>query len=142
MWNLDEAITYYRGQGAPRDQNALIGLLKEIQNENGGSIPKASVFRIGQAYGMKEGIVLALIKQIPSLRLSNTHCLELCSGKNCGRHTELAAYAEDLKRSGGNFTLKFVPCMRMCGRGPNLRWDGMVYHEATKELIRKLTEEA
>ena len=29
-WNLEEALDYYRRQGAPGDQNALIALLKEI----------------------------------------------------------------------------------------------------------------
>ena len=141
-WDLDEAIIYYRNQGAPQDQNALIGLLKEIRQENGGGISRAAVVQIAQAYGIKEGIVLALIKRIPSLRLDSTHLLELCSGRNCGKHTELAAHAEELKKSGGNFTLKFIHCMRMCGRGPNIRWDGKIYNGATKELIRKLTEEA
>ena len=32
-WNLEEAISYYQKQGAPRDQGALISLLKEIQQE-------------------------------------------------------------------------------------------------------------
>lgn len=27
-WNLEEALDYYRRQGAPGDQNALIALLK------------------------------------------------------------------------------------------------------------------
>ena len=38
-WNLNESIDYYKTQGAPRDQSALIGLLREIQQENKGSIP-------------------------------------------------------------------------------------------------------
>ena len=141
-WDLDEAIAYYRSQGAPRDQNALIGLLKEIRQENGGGISWAAVVQIAQAYGIKEGIVLALIKRIPILRLDGSHLLELCSGRNCGKHRELAAYAEELNKSGEKFTLKFVPCMRMCGKGPNIRWDGKIYSGGTKELIRKLTDEA
>ena len=28
-WSLEEAISYYRKQGAPRDQSALVALLKE-----------------------------------------------------------------------------------------------------------------
>ena len=30
MWNIDEAIAYYRDQGAPGDQQMLIALLREI----------------------------------------------------------------------------------------------------------------
>lgn len=138
-WNLEEAITYYQKQGAPRDQNALIGLLKEIQQEQG-SISRFDINRIMDCYSIKEGILLALIKRIPRLRLSDTHVLELCSGPNCGKHTALAQFAEKLQKEKGNFTLKFVPCMRMCAKGPNLKWDGKLYHGATEELIRNLVD--
>ena len=30
-WNLEEAVTYYRSQGAPGDQNAVINLLREME---------------------------------------------------------------------------------------------------------------
>lgn len=135
-WNLDEAIAYYAKQGAPKDQNALIALLREIQQENG-SIPAYAVTAIAQAYGIKEGIPLALIKRIPSLRLGDSHCLALCSGPNCGKHKALAACAESLQTQYG-FTLKYMPCMRMCGKGPNIRWDGKLYHGVTEQLLRDL----
>ncbi|MDO5151848.1 MAG: hypothetical protein Q4D50_00605 [Eubacteriales bacterium] len=38
-WSLEEAIAYYRTQGAPGDQSALTGFLREVQRENGGGIP-------------------------------------------------------------------------------------------------------
>lgn len=142
-WNLEEAVSYYQRMGAPQDQNALIGLLREIQSEHGGSIPGFLLSEIAQAYGIRESLLLAIIRRIPSLRLGGSHCLELCAGPNCGKHTALAAYAEKLqKASGGKFTLKSVPCMRMCGKGPNIRWDGKVYHGATEELLRKLVNDA
>ena len=138
-WNLEEAITYYQKQGAPRDQNALISLLKEIQQEQG-SISRFDMNRIMECYSIKEGILLALIKRIPRLRLSDNHVLELCGGPNCGKHTALAQFAEKLQKEKGSFTLKFVPCMRMCAKGPNLKWDGKLYHGATEELIRNLVD--
>lgn len=141
-WNLEEAISYYKQQGAPRDQTALIGLLREIQEEHGGSIPVYLPEEVAKAYGVKESFVLAVIKRIPSLRLGSTHLLELCAGPNCGKHTALAACAEKLQKdSGGKVTLKFVPCMRMCGKGPNVRWDGKVHNGMTEELLRKLISE-
>lgn len=136
-WNLEEAISYYQGQGAPREQGALISLLKEIQQEQG-SISRGDLSRICEGYGIKEGLLLVLIKRIPSLRLSDTHVLELCGGPNCGKQAALVRYAEKLQSETGKFTLKFVPCMRMCGKGPNLRWDGKLYHGANEELIRNL----
>ena len=142
-WSLEEAISYYRNQGAPRDQTALIALLKEIQQENNGAVPLFALGTIVENYSIKVTFLEALIKRIPSLRLGNTHTLELCSGRNCGKHTELAEYAEQLHTaSGRKFALKFVPCMRMCGKGPNLKWDGTLYHKASKELLQNLLNDA
>lgn len=136
-WNLDESLTYYKTQGAPADQPALISLLREIQQESGGSIPAAAVTALSQSYGIKEALVLALIRRIPSLRLSDRHCLELCAGPNCGKCATLAACAENLQQKHG-FSLKYVPCMRMCGKGPNIRWNGTLYHRATETLLEQL----
>lgn len=139
-WNLEEAITYYKRQGAPGDQSAVVALLREVQQENGGSIPSHILTPIAQGLGTKENLLNAIIRRIPNLRLSDTHLLELCSGANCGRHTALADLAETLFR-GKNVTIRFVPCMRMCGKGPNLRWDGTLYHKADEALLRSFLEQ-
>ena len=142
MWNLEEAVTYYKQQGAPADQAALVSLLRETQKENGGAIPKNLLTVIAEALGVKESYLLAVVKRIPSLRISDSHCLELCGGPNCGKRAELAAFVE--KTYGAKpkkFELKYVPCMRMCGKGPNIRWDGKIYHGADEALIRRLVEE-
>jgi NADH:ubiquinone oxidoreductase subunit E len=137
-WNLEEALTYYQSLGAPSDQSALIGLLREIQDRKG-CIHQSDLQSAAQFYQIKEGLLLALIRRIPSLRLEQGHLLELCAGPNCGRHTAIAACAEKLQ-SQGKCTLKYVPCMRLCGKGPNIRWDGTLYHGADEALLRKLTE--
>ena len=140
-WNLDEALSYYKKQGAPGDQSASIALLKEIQAEYG-HIPAGLLPTLAEALSTREGYFLALIRRIPSLRLETKNCLELCAGPNCGKHTALAAYAESVaKASKGKIVIKYGPCMRMCGKGPNLKWDGAVYHGATKELLDQLTKE-
>ena len=141
-WNLEEAINYYRTQGAPSDQNALLALLREIQQEFGGSIPEWTLTPVAEGYGVKTTLLLALIRRIPSLRLGDSHVLELCAGPNCGKHKALAACAEKLcAGTGGKVSLKFVPCMRMCGKGPNIRWDGVVHNGADEALLRKLLEQ-
>lgn len=139
-WNLQEAIEYYRSQGAPGDQNALMALLKEIQKERGG-IPKNMVTEAARAYGIKEALLLALIRRIPGLRLADTHVLEICCGPNCPKRRDLAGFVEKTwgTRPAG-FTVKYVPCMRRCGKGPNIRWDGQLYSGADEELLRKLVE--
>lgn len=134
-WNLEEALDYYRRQGAPGDQNALIALLKEIQKENG-CIPAETPAAIAEAYGIREPLVLALIRRVPSLRLAGGHCMELCAGPNCGKAAFLADYAEQIAPQ--SVTVKRVGCMRLCGKGPNLRWDGRLYHQADKALIQRL----
>lgn len=140
-WTLQEALDYYRRQGAPGDQNALTELLREVQKEFGG-IPGHMPRIIAEYNGIKESLILALIRRIPSLRLLGTHCLELCAGPNCGKASSLAACAEALQKQHQNFTLKYVPCMRQCGKGPNLRWDGELHHRATEELLRQLVSSA
>ena len=137
-WTLTEAMEYYKRNGAPGDQNALLQLLREIQQEQGSGIPSYMVGEIARNYDIKESLILALIRRIPSLRLEDKHCLELCAGPNCGKHTHLLSCAESLLKQGHPFELKTVGCMRQCGKGPNLRWDGKLYNRATEELIRGL----
>ena len=136
-WDLAEAMEYYGKMGAPGEQSALVALLKEVQRAGGGSILEGEVGQICDFYGIKEGLILALIKRIPSLRLGKGHVLEICGGPNCGKHREIAEFADSL---GGGIRVKYVPCMRMCGKGPNVRWDGQVYHGMTVEKLREMVE--
>ena len=140
-WNLEEALAYYQKQGAPGDQIACVNLLKEIQTEQG-SIPRWMISRAAAEWNTKESLLLALVRRIPSLRLSDSHLLEVCAGPNCGKRTEIADFVE--KTYGKNpagFTFRYCGCMRQCGKGPNLRWNGKVYNGADEALIRKLVEE-
>lgn len=139
-WNLNEAIQYYKNQGAPGDQTALTGLLREVQEEFG-AVPQWVLPEIAAAYSIKETYLQAIIKRIPSLRLENTHLLELCGGPNCSKRAKLAAFVENTYGANPkNFTLRYTGCMRMCGKGPNLKWDGKVYNGADEALIQKLVE--
>ena len=132
-WDLNEAMEYYARQGAPSDQSAVIGLLKEIQQEQG-SVSKADLGRMAEYYKTKEGLFLALIKRLPGVRLGNTHVLEICGGPNCSKRAKLADFAETLT----GVTVKIVPCMRQCGKGPNIRFDGRLHNGADENLIRNL----
>lgn len=141
-WHLEEAISYYRGQGAPGDQNAVVSLLREVQEQSGGKIPQAALGSIAQAYGVKQSFLQAVVKRIPSLRLADTHCLELCAGPNCSKRAALAAFIEkNYGKIPAGFTVKHVPCMRLCGKGPNIKWDGTLYHQADEALLRRLIGE-
>ena len=142
MWNMEETIGYYKMQGAPADQSALISLLREVQQENGGSIPIGAIPQIAEGLGSKESYLLAVVKRIPSLRLSDTHELILCAGPNCSKRAALAAFVEkEYGKSPKKFTVKYGNCMRMCGKGPNIKWDGKLYHQADEALIRSLIDD-
>jgi len=138
-WDWKEAVAHYRAMGAPGDQQALIALLREVQREKGG-IPKPLLAEIAGEYRIKEALLLALIRRIPSLRLMDSHILEVCSGKNCGKRGNLMQFLERNYGKTDRFEIKYVPCMRHCGKGPNVRWDGTLYHQADEALIRKLVE--
>jgi len=140
-WDMAEAVTHYKKQGAPAEQTALVNLLREAQQENGGSIPGYLTAQVAEALGVKESFLLALIKRFPSLKLGGSHCLELCAGPNCPKRAPLAAFVEATwGRKPKKFTVKYVPCMRLCGKGPNIRWDGKLYHEADEKLLRQLID--
>ena len=135
-WNLQEAVAYYKKIGAPGDQTALIQLLGEVQ-ENFGGIPGHLLPELAEKLGTKQGVLLALIKRIPRLRSSDVHILEVCAGPICPKRADLAAVAERLCK-GRNIRLKFVPCMRQCGKGPNIRFDGVAYNGADEALLKQL----
>ena len=134
-WNLIDTISYYKKQGAPSDQSALTQLFLEVQQECGGAVPKGLLPEIARELSVKETFLLALIRRMPRLRLDDGHLLELCAGPNCGRSAALATKAEQLCK--GNIRLKFVPCMRLCGKGPNFKLDGKLYHKATPEMLEQ-----
>ncbi len=140
-WTLDEAVQYYKKQGAPADQNALVMLFKEIQREQGGGIPGYLLPDIAAGLDVKESYLQAVIKRIPSLRLQDTHLLQLCGGPNCSKRARLAEFVEkNYGPAPKGFEVQYVGCMRMCGKGPNLKWDGQIYHQADEALIRRLAE--
>lgn len=135
-WDLKEAMEYYARQGAPSDQSAVIALLKEIQQEKG-FVSTADLAQMAAYFKVKEGLFLALIRRLPGVRLGTTHVLEICGGPNCSKRGKLAAFGETLT----GVTVKTVPCMRQCGKGPNIRFDGQLYNGADEALIRRLLKE-
>lgn len=134
--DVEELLQYYKGLGAPRDQTALVSMLGQIQRSEGG-IPAHIIGVLAQGLQVKESFLLAVIKRMPSLRLQDTHCLEICAGPNCSKAAALARYAQTLQTD--SLQVKFVPCMRMCGKGPNIRYDGKLYHKADEALLKSLT---
>ena len=136
-WDVNEAIAYYRRQGAPGDQNALRNLLAEIQMEHGGAIPQYLLTVVAEGLSVKESFLAAIIRRFPSLRLADQHLLEICAGPNCSRKGKLAQLAEQYR---SKLEIRLVPCMRQCGKGPNIRFDGRLYNGADAQLLARLMD--
>ena len=139
-FDLQEAVAYYRAQGAPGSHSAVVALLKEAQGSCGGALSPELVGRLAQALEVKDSFLLAVVKRTPSLRLEGKHTLQLCAGPNCGKQRQLEALARELA-DPQKVTVELVGCMRLCGKGPNLRYDGRLYHAADEELLRQLLKE-
>lgn len=147
-WSLNEAIAYYKEQDAPSNQEALVNLLREVQDNNGGFLPDIAIEDIAAAMNIKSSFLLALIKRYPSLRTESApHRLEVCGGPNCAKNGSakiLKFIADEYKvQSGGiskkgKFSFKICGCMKQCPHGPNIRWDGEIYNHADEALVSKL----
>ena len=97
-WTLEEALAYYRRQGAPGEQGALVALLREVQEERGGALPAADLAEIAAALSLRDTFLSAIIRRYPGLRTEEApHRLELCGGPRCsGRGAaRLAAFVEE-----------------------------------------------
>ena len=149
-WTVREAIEYYQGQGARRDQGMLVALLREVQEERGGVLPSEGVAGIAAAYGVKDTFLAAVIKRYPGLRPQEApHRLELCGGPRCASRdaARLAAFVEAhyAVRPGGvsakgGFFYRMTGCMKNCPNGPSIKWDGELHSRADEALIRTLVE--
>ena len=138
---LQELISHYISQGAPSDQQMLIMLLREAQEAGGGTLSLETLRTIAEACRIKESILTALIRRLPSLRLNDApHRLEICG--TCGKSHILIEYIQknhDSKALG--FSLHVTGCMKNCRQGPSIRWDGTLHSRVTPEILNKLFTE-
>lgn len=142
-----QLLAFYQGRGAASDQNELIQLLRETQQLYGGVIPKHALEEIARALGFRASFLPAVLKRYPSIKTEAVrHSLTVCQGPSCGRRRELLDF---LSRAYGvepggvaaaGFRLQSGGCMKNCGRGPCVRWDGTVYTGMTPESLRALIE--
>lgn len=143
---FESTLTYYQEQGAPKDQQMLIALLRDVQEMDGQVLREDTVRRIAQELHTEVSLLNALIRRIPSLHpASAPHRLEMC--RTCRHNSALAAFIEteygvcpgSVSQTGG-FSLDLVNCMKNCKAGPSIRWDGVLYSHADEKLLRSLIE--
>ena len=141
---IREMIEYYRGQGAQQDQQMLIALLREAQEAEGGALSLGMLEQIAQAYGMKVTLLQAIIRRVPSLRYENArHRLEICGTCRAG-----AKLRDEIERTysvksgtcseAAGFSYWVTPCMKNCKNGPSIRWDGVLYGQASAAMVQTL----
>ena len=135
-----EIVDNYISRGAPADQSVLVAMLRQLQQYWGGYLPADQIPSLSTLLSVKESFLLAVIRRIPNLRVGQSRVLELCAGPNCGKHCALAAKAESLCSRHG-VILRYVACMRMCGKGPNVKFNGRLYHGADEKLLERLLME-
>ena len=144
MQAIQEIIEYYRGQGAPQDQQMLIALLREVQEDMGGVLSQAALQEIADSLGMKNTLLQALIRRVPSLRMENAaHRLEICGTCRAG-----ARLRNEIERTYGvksgeiceaaGFSYHVTPCMKNCKNGPSIKWNGTLHSHADMELVHAL----
>jgi len=146
MHELSDSIEYYRDQGAPGDQQMLIALLREVQDRRGGTLDHEALGTVCEAYGLKQSMLTALIRRVPSLRLSAVpNRLEVCG--TCPKGRALRAFIEETwhVKSGGacetaGFSYHVTGCMKNCKNGPSLRWNGTLHSQADEKLVRSLIQ--
>lgn len=149
MFDIDEAIQYYQKEGAPGDQQALILLLKEIQENQGGVLSPQAIDTVANAYRVTASFLHAIARRIPSLRLSQAkNRLEMCSGVNCASRGAAGLLAFVQKKysvqngqsAKGGFSLHITGCMKNCKHGPNIKWNGTLYAGSTPEALKRIIE--
>lgn len=146
---LQEIAQFYKGQGAPGDQAALLSCLREAQAACGGMLDGAAQAEIGQVLGVKPSYLQAVAKCISDLKLSGAaHTLTVCQGQNCTRRgAEIRRYleAELGARPGktfldGKWLYQTAGCQRACRTSPNVRVDGRLITGVTVEKLKELLQ--
>lgn len=141
---LKEIVAFYRERGAARDQNELVQLCRGVQELFGGVIPHQALEIIADQLGLKQTFLDAVLKRYPTIRTAEApHVLAVCSGKQCGK-SDLASFVEQTycvqagETADAGFRYKAAGCMKQCGKGPCVKWDGEVYTGMTEAKLRDL----
>lgn len=146
---VGEILKFYERQGKPAGQEEILSALREIQ-EVLGCIPKAVQEEASLRLGVKPSFLAAFVKKYPEFKeVSEKYEIQVCTGPSCGAGKALEilraveATGKQKEREQG-ISVKIVKgrCTRQCGKGPNLKINGVLHHymtpEQAAELIRLL----
>lgn len=147
--HVEKILKLYEQQGRPAGQEEILSALREIQ-EVLGCVPEEVQEETAERLGVKPSFLSAFVKKYPEFKeVSARYEVQVCTGPSCGSGKALEilraveAAGKQKERDQG-ISVKIVKgrCTRRCGKGPNLKINGVLHHHMTPEqaaeLIRRL----
>ena len=142
---VGEILKFYERQGKPAEQAESLSALREIQ-EVLGCIPKAVQEEASLRLGVKPSFLAAFVKKYPEFKeVSEKYEIQVCTGPSCGAGKALeilraveAAGKQKEREQGISVKIVKGRCTRQCGKGPNLKINGVLHHHMTPEQAAEL----
>lgn len=143
-----EILDYYRGLPERSSQEAIVEMLRELQDIHG-CISPYMLEQAAVAAGVRDSMVQAICKRYPSLKTAPyNHEIILCTGRNCASKGSITVMDELKKRLGvgkngisedGTVCLKTRNCLKNCRKAPNVMVDGRLCSGLDAEgILREL----
>ena len=134
-----EIVDYYGGQKDAKSQDNIVEMLREVQ-ELYGYIPSEKTSAMADALGVKQTLLLQLIKLYPSFKKAPYgHCITVCTGARCGSEGSAEVFEAVLKavetRESGAFKIMMKECLKQCKTAPNLMVDSDSYGHVKPEEV-------
>lgn len=134
-----EIVDYYGGQKDAKSQDNIVEMLREVQ-ELCGYIPSEKTGAMADALGVKQTLLLQLIKLYPSFKKAPYgHCITVCTGARCGSEGSAEVFEAVLKavetRESGAFKIVMKECLKQCKTAPNLMVDSDSYGHVKPEEV-------
>ena len=126
-----EIVDYYSSQRDAGSQENIVEMLREVQ-ELYGYIPSEKTRAMAEATGVKQTLLLQLIKLYPSFKKAPYgHCITVCTGARCGDKGSAEVFEAVLiaveARESGAFKIVMKECLKQCKTAPNLMVDSDSY---------------
>lgn len=142
LWQ--EIIEYYEAQRDAGSQDNIVALLREVQDVYG-YIPTEKTAAMAERLGIKEAVILKLIKLYPSFKKAPySHWITVCTGTRCAEKGASAVFEAVMKaveaKGSGSFKIVMKECLKRCGTAPNLMVDGDSYGNVKPEDIASILE--
>ena len=144
---LENILERYKDTAGPGDQQAVIALLREVQQLYG-CVPDSVQQRVAKATGTAPSLIAALVRRVPGLTpAAYRHRIVVCTGPRCsakGGTALLRAVENALGIAPGEttpdgcFWLETRNCLKQCGSAPNLTVDQTLYASVRVEDIPNL----